>query len=600
MSFDVDRSLRFETFVVGASNRLAASAARAVADSPGEVYNPLFIYGNSGRGKTHLVAAIAACATERNPDLQVMFSSGEEVAEHLTSAIAEGSPQKFAGRYRQSQLLILDDVQFLTGQRETQNELLRLLNLMMRDGQQLVLTSDRQPSEIPDVDQRLLSRLSGGLIVDVGAPDFEMRLAILRSVCADRQLEFQAGVLEEVARLPFANVRELKGALNKLSAFQQLEGDPIAASDVRAVLGDGLPRGSSDMRNVASGSTADSGYAASSGPGDTGRITAIIPTGTDYEGFLADVLQEVEFRVEPWRVRLGEAIKEWDGRGYAVSILERAMALPSVPDVDGLLRAYKKATERLQDLERQAVAVDPVWQGHAAFRNPEDIPAAAEQLEDAMALAVPLQQPSTAYKLSGLSGSAGMQLALQAAQAVLSEPGRRYNPLLIHGPSGSGKTHLAHAIANAALELRGGMRVACLSANTFLEEFVIAMQDDKVARWRRRYRAAEMLVLDDVHNLMDKERTQEELFHIFNHLVNRGCQVVLTADRPPNQLSGIVDRLRSRFEGGLVVELPERERVSIQQLVRLAPGELDRFFEDREKTIWDWPDLSGRLMEDYL
>ncbi|WP_434480499.1 DnaA ATPase domain-containing protein [Gemmatimonas sp.] len=134
-----------------------------MADAPGQAYNPLFIYGGSGLGKTHLVAAIAHRARETQPALRVRFSTGEEVAQQLHLAIASGQPQQFLEEFGAVDLLILDDVQFLTGQKETQSELLRLLNVLLARGQQLVLTSDRQPSEIPDVDQRLLSRLSGGL-----------------------------------------------------------------------------------------------------------------------------------------------------------------------------------------------------------------------------------------------------------------------------------------------------------------------------------------------------------------------------------------------------------------------------------------------------
>ncbi len=238
MSTLLDGGYRFDTFVIGSSNRLAASAAHAVAEAPGTAYNPLFVYGGSGLGKTHLVAAIAFQARQTQPDLRVEFSTGEEVAERLHKAIAAGQQAEFARRYQEVDLLLLDDVQFLTGQRETQTELLRLFNLMQGKGRQLVMTSDRPPAEIPDVDQRLLSRLSGGLIVDVGAPDYEMRLAILRNACGERSLAFSDGVLEETARLPYANVRELKGALNRLSAFQQLEGQDITAEDVRAVLGE--------------------------------------------------------------------------------------------------------------------------------------------------------------------------------------------------------------------------------------------------------------------------------------------------------------------------------------------------------------------------
>ncbi len=585
-----DSSLRFETFVVGASNRLAVSAARAVAEVPGQVYNPLFIYGDSGRGKTHLVAAIAHHVQEAQPAVRVLFTSGEDVAEHLHRSIAAGQPEQILEHYGQAGLLILDDVQFLTGQRETQSELLRLLNVLMRGGRQLVVTSDRQPADIPDVDQRLLSRLSGGLVVDVGTPDFEMRLAILRNVAVERHVGFAPGVLDEVARLPFANVRELKGALNKLSAYQQLEGQPVDADDVRAILGErrgtmstpseltAVPRPASPLHD---------------------RIEAIIPAGTDYDGFLADVLREVESRVEPWRVTLGEAIAQWRTQGYVVRVLERAMALPSAPDVEGLLRAYAEAVERLRQIEKQAVQVDGTLRGHSAFRDPESIPAAQQLLADALAAALPLPAPSPAFTRDGLDVTVGNQLALRAVDAVLDEPGRRYNPLLLHGPPGSGKSHTAHAIGNAMLHSGARDSVACLSARVFVEELVAAMQEGGVERWRHRYRSADVFILDDIQHLEGKERTQDELFHLFNHLMNRGGQIVLTSDRAPRELIGLADRLRSRFEGGLVVALPARERVRVEELVARAPGELDRFYEDREKTMWDWPELGGRLIEEY-
>ena len=578
MTSSMDRSLRFDTFVVGASNRLAVSAARAVADAPGQAYNPLFIYGGSGLGKTHLVAAIAHRVSEVQPAVRVRFSSGEEVAELLHRAVASGQPQQFLEPFAQADLLILDDVQFLTGQRETQSELLRLLNVLLSGGQQLVLTSDRQPSEIPDVDQRLLSRLSGGLVVDVGAPDFEMRLAILRNVVADRSVAFADGVLDEVARLPFGNVRELKGALNKLTAYQQLDGRPVASDEVRAVLGV---------------------HASPTAPPTPERIRAIIPNGTDYEGFLADVLMEVETRVEPWRVRIGEAIGAYRADGWNVGVLERALQAPQAIDAEGLLRAYAAAVDHLRGLEVQAVAIDPALRGHSAFRNVEAIPAAEQLLQHTIATALPLPPPSPGFTRAAIQVGAENQLAVRAIDAVIDAPGAGYNPLFLHGPTGSGKTHCAHAIGNAVKAQWPAKQVACLPARLFIEEYIAAMQEGGVERWRVRYRNADVLILDDVQELEGKERTQDELFHLFNLLVGRGAQVVLTSSRPPKEMLGLADRLRSRFEGGLVVLLAARERLRLEQLAGLEPGERDRFFEDGEKTMWRWPELGGRLIEEY-
>jgi chromosomal replication initiation ATPase DnaA len=655
----LDGGYRFENFVVGASNRLAHSAAQRVAEAPGTAYNPLVIYGGSGLGKTHLAAAIAYHARQAHPALRVELTSAEDIVERLHRAIASGQREQYAAHFQQVDLLLLDDMQFLTGQRETQTELLRLFNLMQGSGRQLVMTSDRPPSEIPDVDQRLASRLAGGLVVDVGAPDFEMRLAILRNSVQERELVFGDGVLDEVARLALGNVRELKGALNRLAAYQQLEGAPISPADVRAVLGERRISAASGVPAVAEAAPSAAGAA----------------TGADrpaeYAGFLADVTQEVETRVERWRVTIGEACAFWRAEGYDTRVLERAMQLPVAPDVNGLLATYSAAVEHLRGIEMQAVTLDPGVRGNPAFRNPELVAEAQRLLDRALASAMPLPAPNPVFARSGLEAGLANQLALKAADAVVEHPGQRYNPLFVHGASGTGKTHLAHAIATALLAVRPRTAVACLSAGTFAEEFVAAMQEGGVERWRARYRAAEVFVLDDVQQLADKERTQEELFHLFNVLHDRGAQIVLTSDRSPREVRGLADRLRSRFEGGLVVALQAPDRALKERLVRrwlleaghaadgalvsyltdrdarsarelggiitrlaaaadllavpldlplarrelegtasvvaatprigvpLADGAHDAFFLDEEKVRWEWPELSDRILEEW-
>lgn len=640
---------RFENFVIGSSNRLAAAAARAISESPGTTYNPLFLYGSPGLGKTHLVAAIAYHARQAHPALRVEFSTGEEVVERLHRSIATGQTESFSHHFHNVDLLLLDDVQFFTGQRETQNELLRLFNLMQGRGRQLVMTSDRPPEDIPDVDQRLLSRLSGGLIADIGAPDFEMRLAILRNSCAERTTSFTDGVLEEVARLPFGNVRELKGALNRLTAYQQLDGTEVLPNDVRAVLGERIAQGVTPQ-------------------------VVVIPdhmlgaSGQEYEGFLADVTEVVETRVEKWRIHLGEACTYWRSEGYDTSVLERAMSLSEPPDVNGLLATFTAAIEHLQALEVQAIALDPALRGKPAFKNPATIQDAQLLVDRALASAVPLPAPLPIYTRSGMEGGSAIQLSLKAFDAVVANPGERYNPLFVHGPSGVGKTHFAHALGNALRVGHPRLSVACVSANTFMEELIGAMQEGAVERWRARYRGADVLILDDVHLLENKERTQEELFHLFNPLYERGCQIVLTCDRAPRELHGVADRLRSRFEGGLVVSLQVPDRAMRQRLIarwllesghdplqalvnwltdrevssvrelsgivtrltatadgvglpltldmarreldgapsvpaptqspRAEPGIPDNFFHDSEKVMWEWPDLAGRLIEE--
>src|SRR5918998_2131969 len=231
---ELSPGFRFETFVVGAANRLAVAAARAVAEAPGSVYNPLFIYSQSGLGKTHLLEAIGNRALQIAPDLTVEYLGLDEFMDLLHAAVSGGEPEAFKRRYQNVGLLLLDDVQFLTGRRETQAELLRLFNTLQGTGRQIVMASDRPPTEIADVDERLVSRLAGGLVVDIDAPDYETRVAILRQKCEEKGAEFGPELIEELARAQLGNVRELQGALNRLLALRTLEGMELTPAAVRA------------------------------------------------------------------------------------------------------------------------------------------------------------------------------------------------------------------------------------------------------------------------------------------------------------------------------------------------------------------------------
>src|SRR4051812_3487867 len=256
----IDSKLRFDNFVVGSGNRLAVAAARAVAETPGAVYNPLFMYSGSGLGKTHLMSAIGNQVAQRHKGLATEFITLDAFVEQLHESIAAGESEAFKQRDLQVGLLLIDDMQFLTGHRETQTELLRIFNALQADGRQIVMSSDRPPTEIADVDERLITRLSGGLIVDISAPDYETRMAILKAKCEERGVRFRSGVVEEVGRLEFKNVRELQGALNRLIAYQTLGGEQIEADAVIGILGDlaeqrhraDLPRPAGEFQNFLS------------------------------------------------------------------------------------------------------------------------------------------------------------------------------------------------------------------------------------------------------------------------------------------------------------------------------------------------------------
>ena len=535
----LDTRLRFDNFVVGLGNRLAVAAARAVAEAPGTVYNPLFIYSGSGLGKTHLMSAIGNQVLQRHRGLVVELATLDTFVEELHAAIERGESEAFKQRYLRVGVLLIDDVQFLTGHHETQNELLRIFNALQADGRQIVMTSDRPPSDIADVDERLLTRMAGGLIVDIGPPEYETRMAILNAKCGERGVRFRNGVAEELARIEFKNVRELQGALNRLIAYQTLGGQPLDARDVATVLGD-----------IA----------------DAKMLAKAAPPETEFHSFLTDIAAAVAQHVEQWKARIAEGIAYWAGEGFRTAALERVIQGPTPPtSVETVLRDFEQSIHQLRDLRRQAAAIEPSLAEQDAFLDPDRIDEAKQLVERAHRVTATPPGPSVAFSRTGFEVGASNQLAARAADAIIATPGARYNPLFIHGPSGVGKTHLLHAIGNGLIASSGGRAlVACVSAQSFVDELIGALQDGTVDRWRMRYRAATALLIDEVQFIAGKERTQEELFHVFNALHSEGKQVVIASDCSPRDLAGLEDRLRSRFEGGLVVEmeLPDRELVA--------------------------------------
>ena len=252
MPFDLDARFTFDAFVVGPANRLAVVAARRVADAPGTTYNPLFLHGASGLGKTHLLTAIGHRAEELH-DRPVIFETVENLTEELSTAAAAADRDALRGRLRECGVLLLDDVQFVAGHRRTQEELIRVWDTLAKRGGQVVLAGDRPPREIDGLDERFLTRLSGGLIVDLEAPDYETRLAIARRETRERGRPLSREVCQAVARIAFGSVRELQGALNRLMAVQELEDRTVRAGEVDGLLGAAATRGRDE------GGPADSG-----------------------------------------------------------------------------------------------------------------------------------------------------------------------------------------------------------------------------------------------------------------------------------------------------------------------------------------------------
>ena len=227
----------FDRFVVGSNNQLAAAACHAVAEAPARMYNPLFIYGGVGLGKTHLMHAIGHALLARDPSKRVAYISSERFTNDLIAAIQEGRMGEFRRRYREIDLLLIDDIHFLGEKERTQEEFFHTFNALYDAQRQIVLTSDRPPKEIPGLEERLVSRFEWGLVTDIKPPDFETRVAILRKKAEEDRLVLANEVLEFIARNCRSNVRELEGAIIKLLAYSSLTRREITIELAREALG---------------------------------------------------------------------------------------------------------------------------------------------------------------------------------------------------------------------------------------------------------------------------------------------------------------------------------------------------------------------------
>src|SRR6202140_5385739 len=233
----------FDLFVIGKSNELAAAAAHAVSQAPGKVYNPLFIYGDTGLGKTHLIQAIAHDTLDRNSGTRITYVAAEQFMNELISAIGERTVPDFRRRYREADLLLIDDVHFLKGRKEaTQEEFFHTFNALYEGGRQIVLTSDRPPTEIPGLEDRLKSRFEWGMVADITLPDFEHRVAILKQKAHIDRLELTIpdDVIHFIAEHVRSNVRELQGSIIKLLAYASLKHKDITVEVAREALRDKL------------------------------------------------------------------------------------------------------------------------------------------------------------------------------------------------------------------------------------------------------------------------------------------------------------------------------------------------------------------------
>ena len=228
----------FEKFVVGPSNVIAYNAALAVVEQPADVYNPLFLYGDSGLGKTHLLYAIAAEMQKRNPDIDIIYISGEQFTNELIEAIREGKNLEFRNKYRNADLFLLDDIQFIAGKEKTEEEFFHTFNTLHANHKQIVLTSDQPPGDMVKLTDRLRSRFESGLICDVTQPDYETRMAIVKDKAESLGLDLSDDVCDYIAENVTNNVRQLEGTVKKIKAYHDLNNMPLDVVNVSRAIKD--------------------------------------------------------------------------------------------------------------------------------------------------------------------------------------------------------------------------------------------------------------------------------------------------------------------------------------------------------------------------
>ncbi len=233
----------FDRFVVGPSNKFAHAAAIAVAQNPGKIYNPLFIYGNSGLGKTHLLLSIGQAIRQSTPASNIAYVKAEDFVNQMIRSIQSGATEAFRQKYRNADLLLMDDIQFIAGKESTQEEFFHTFNCLYEAGKQIVITSDRPPLEMVKLDDRLRTRFEGGLLADVQPPDVETRMAIIRNKAAQFGMMLSDDVVKYIAENITSNVRQLEGVVKRLTAYRDILDDTITVDSVKRAIKDVIRTG---------------------------------------------------------------------------------------------------------------------------------------------------------------------------------------------------------------------------------------------------------------------------------------------------------------------------------------------------------------------
>jgi chromosomal replication initiation ATPase DnaA len=567
--------MTFANFVVGPANRLAAAAARRASESPGTAYNPLFLYSAPGLGKTHILHAIAELTGELHPGCVARYLTLEAYLEETAKAAGRGKLDKVLKGYEGVGLFLLDDVQSIAGRVEAQEELLKLLDALTGRGAQVVLASDRPPAEIDGLDVRLLSRFSGGLIVDIGEPDYETRVGIVRREADAKQATLVDGVPEAVARFPLRNVRDLQRALAGVLATQERSGHPVTVEDVPGLMSDLLKTPGSPAAKEATqkGGAVKPDPAAKSAPSAKPPVapgSATRGAGTKAQS-PADTSKSGRKGPEAWRKRIYGAADVARAEHVSAVKLVRLLDQPEPPpDWEDLVRRLEGQVERIREIRRELKELGDPWPQAAAtlLTNPDRLEESESLLASARELRRPFASLSEGPGIRGLGGRYPA-LAVKAAEQLIRGAPSTYNPLYVHSPDAARSLALLEAVGRTYLEGNPGARVGFTSLTDFATEFVKAIQTGVAGAWRERWWNLDLLLLHGVQDLKFVERAQDEVFHLFDALIRAGGRILVAGDRPPSRIEGVDERVESKFEGGLVVDLgPEPVRAAPKTTAR--------------------------------
>jgi chromosomal replication initiation ATPase DnaA len=510
--------------------------------------------------------AIGLHASRRDPGLRVLCDTLERVMSSAPGpeldASARGEPLSSV------HLLLLDDAQSLAGDRRAQDALLAWWDTLVARGTQIVIAADRPPSEIDPIDQRLASRLCAGLIADIGPPEFDSRVELIRRKVAERGHRTADGVAEALARIAFANVRELQGGLNRILAAQELDGRPVTAAEVTALLGQTEPQ----------------------------------PESEEFGAFFAEIagaVEEIATRLTPEQ-RIVDAILHFEGEGYRTFRLEQALReqLAERAAIE-LVDRFRADAGRLAAIGDDIRALDveaPELLRRDLLFNPDRVLEAEALVAQVNERMLPLPLPPPGPGLHGLSISDGSPAAT-AAREVAVAPGIEHNPLYVMGPPASGRSALLTALAQQIKSSQPMLPLAYVEGPTLIAELEDAATRGHADSWRARYRRARVLVVDDIDLVRANGPIRETLFELFDGVRRSGGQLVFAGATEPTSFDGPTDRLRALLEESVVRTIslangagPVREGDEPSQEV------VDVWFLDREKVLRQWPYLEDLLM----